>query len=545
MKTKLLNALLSATLFLIPAIHFAQAPNIGAAANFVLFSSNGAVTNNTSSFSQVTGDVGNGNPAKTSTGFGNINGTHHDGDTKGIAAKADLLSAYNKLDSMSPNFTISPLLGNGDTLVEGIYFVPSSNPATLDLNLFLDAEGDSGALFVFQIEGPFSTHTNSKIILINGAKACNVFWKVEGLVDMETGTTMRGNVIANNAAIKMQTGDTLEGRALSTTGAITINGVFAYIPLGCGTPILTGPTTPVLGSVECFGLFSSTGAVSNSGTTMVNGDVGSNSMSPTGFVASDVTGSIHANPDAATLQCKNDLALVYTYLDNLPVDIELKFPAAFGHHLVLTPHTYHLNAATTLIDTIVLNAQGNVNGVFVLKINGALTTMAKSKVKLINGAQSKNVFWKIEGGLDMGTNTVFVGTVIVNNGALGSMGTGTVLNGRALTTSGALSTTAISTTMAAVCPPVGISSYDEKITKTATIYPNPFGTSFHIQLIDTWKINNTQLIVYNVLGEVMLFTTITKQLTIIETENLQTGVYFYQLVENSNVIQSGRLAATQ
>jgi hypothetical protein len=39
------NLLLALILVLIPGIHFAQAPNLGVAADFVLFSSDGAVTN--------------------------------------------------------------------------------------------------------------------------------------------------------------------------------------------------------------------------------------------------------------------------------------------------------------------------------------------------------------------------------------------------------------------------------------------------------------------------------------------------------------------
>src|SRR6185295_3104258 len=110
-----------------------------------------------------------------------------------------------------------------------------------------------------------------KIKLINGAHACNVFWKVEGLVSMASGTIMRGTVIANNAAINMSAGVKLEGRALSTTGAITVDGVLASTPTGCGSPILTGPGAPALLSTECYALFSGNGPVTNSGVTYVTG----------------------------------------------------------------------------------------------------------------------------------------------------------------------------------------------------------------------------------------------------------------------------------
>jgi hypothetical protein len=123
---------------------------------------------------------------------------------------------------------------------------------------------------------PSSTNASSKVKLVNGALACNVFWKVEGLVSMASGTTMRGTIIANNAAIEMNTGDTLEGRALSTAGAVTIDGTFAYTPIGCGSPTLVGPIAPSLGTAACYAIFSTNGAVTNSGITSITGDVGSN-----------------------------------------------------------------------------------------------------------------------------------------------------------------------------------------------------------------------------------------------------------------------------
>jgi hypothetical protein len=59
----------------------------------------------------------------------------------------------------------------------------------------------------------------------------------------------------------MNTLDTLEGRALTTKGAVTVNGVLAFTPIGCGSPVLTGPKAPALGTAACYAIFSSTGAV--------------------------------------------------------------------------------------------------------------------------------------------------------------------------------------------------------------------------------------------------------------------------------------------
>ena len=452
MVSKLLNALAVIGLFLMPNITFAQAPNLGTAADFVLFTSVGAVTN--TGVTHLTGNVGSN--AGSSTGFGNVNGGMHDGDGVSGACAADLLIAYHQLNIAVATFFPAPLLGDGDTLVAGVYHIPSA--ATLDSNLILDARGNPNAVFIFQIQGSFSTNAASKIKLINGAVACNVFWKVEGLVSMASATFMRGTIVANNAAINMSPNDTLEGRALSTDGAVTVNGILAYMPIGCGSTVLTGPVAPVLASVGQFGIFSSTGNVTNTGITHVVGDVGTNVGLTTGFDSALVTGSIHPIPDDSTAAAVPDLTVAYNYLNTLPTDIELLYPAQFGNDLVLTPHTYLMNSAPTFTGNVYLDAEGNNNAVFVIKINGALSTTTFSKVILINGTQAKNVYWKVDGATDISGNSLFNGTIVVNNAAI-NLSPGSNFVGRALTTNGAITTNGINLSLpvAVPCtaPPIG------------------------------------------------------------------------------------------
>jgi hypothetical protein len=59
MKIKLLNTFTGLLLFLSPTVIQAQAPNLGTSANFVLFSSVGAVTNSGITYlTHLTGHVG-------------------------------------------------------------------------------------------------------------------------------------------------------------------------------------------------------------------------------------------------------------------------------------------------------------------------------------------------------------------------------------------------------------------------------------------------------------------------------------------------------
>jgi len=447
MKTQIRNLLIAVIFFLLPNMNFAQTPNLGTAADFVLFTTVGAVTN--TGTSHLTGNVGTN--SASSTGFGNVNGVMHDGDGASALCAADLLTAYGTLDAAIPIFFPAPLLGNGQILVPGVYSIPA--PATLNLDLTFDAQGDPSAVFIVQIEGTFSTAAGSSIKLINGALACNVFWKVEGLVDMTAGTIMRGTIIANNAAINMNSGTILEGRALSTNGAITLNGTLAYTPVGCGSPALTGPMAPTLSATECFTIFSSDGAVTNTGITYVTGDVGTNNGLTTGYNPLFVTGAIHPIPDGSTVAAAAELLTIYNYLNTLPYDIELLYPAQFGNSLVLTPHTYLMNGAVTFTDTVYLDAMGDPDAVFIIKVYGAFSTSTYSKVKLINGTVVENVYWMINGAVTLNNYSEFEGTIVCANGAMDLL-TGALIHGRAMTTVGVLTTDAITAIMPLGCPSV-------------------------------------------------------------------------------------------
>jgi hypothetical protein len=252
--------------------------------------------------------------------------------------------------------------------------------------------------------------------------------------------------------------------------------------------------------------------------------------------------------DGASAQCAADLLIAYNYVNTLPYDIELLYPAQFGNNLVLTPHTYLMNAAATFTDSLYLNAQGNADAVFVIQINGALSTSTYSKVLLVNGAQAKNVYWKIEGAVSINNYSVFCGTIICNNSALGAINTGVTLNGRALTTAGALTTTAVNA-VATMIPSncattVGVPSIDAK-NDAITIYPNPFITSTTIMINDASQINKAELRMYNVLGKEVMNIIITRQATTFKTSNLPSGIYFYKVTGNGKVIQSGKLISKQ
>ncbi|MBL7883495.1 MAG: DUF3494 domain-containing protein [Bacteroidia bacterium] len=531
---KILLCTIAATAFFFPHISFGQAPTMGSTINYVLFTSAGAVGN--TGISHITGNIGTQIGAITS--FGNVDGVLHIANPATGIAVTDLATLYTQLSTTTTTATHAAVLGTGEILNPGVYQIAAAG--SIAGTLTLDAGGDENALFIFKVGGAFTTGAGVEIILLNSTKACNVFWVAEGAIGLAAGTIMKGTLIANNAAASMAAGGRLEGRLFSTAGAIAIDGTTARLPLGCGLPTLSGPTAPTLASTECFALFTANGALTNTAVSMITGDVGTNVGATTGFVSGDVTGTIHTGPNTATAVCASDLTLVHTYLNTLTADIELLYPATLGNKLVLTPHTYLLDAATVISDTLFLNAQNNTNAVFVLSITGALSTSVGATVVLMNGAQAKNVFWVVNGNVSLNADSKFVGTIVSDNGTI-DMAMGANLEGRALTTNGIFTTNNITAIVPTLCNTVGITSYGT--TNEIIFYPNPFNTFFNINLNNVSTADIVLFSLYNVIGEVIINKSLTTQFNTIETHSLSPGIYFYKVFNQHEILQTGRLVA--
>jgi len=106
----------------------------------------------------------------------------------------------------------------------------------------LDAQNDANAIFIFKVDSTFVDSGTlllpSRIDLINGAQARNV-WFVTGLdLTIGSGTTWNGNILAGRTA-KILDGSTVTGRVLAGAtgaGAITLT--------GAASPSVTTITVP-------------------------------------------------------------------------------------------------------------------------------------------------------------------------------------------------------------------------------------------------------------------------------------------------------------
>jgi hypothetical protein len=422
-------------LFLLTNAIYGQTVTLGSAANFVFFTSNGAVAN--TGTSNIIGDIGSDVGAISGFGTATVTGSVYNANTVTAQAKIDLQIAYNQINSIPATVTShAPAFGGGETITVGVY--TTGGAGSLGGNLTLNGLGDTSAVFIFRFGGAFAVGAASKVILINGARACNVFWVAEGAISMAATTTMKGNLIANNAAVSMAASGDLEGRMFSTTGAISFGPSTAMKP-SCGSSSIIStvilPTNINMGTAGSFVLFTSSGAVGNTGSSVLTGNVGSDLGAITGFGTSTVTGSFY-NADATTHQAKIDLQAAYNQIISIPITNTIHAPA-FGGGEILTKGVYYIGAAGSVGGNLTLDAQGDTSAVFIFRFNGAFSSSASTKVCLINRALPCKVFWVAEGAIAMAASTTMKGTLIANNAAV-SMAAGGYLQGRLLSTAGAV-----------------------------------------------------------------------------------------------------------
>lgn len=185
----------------------------------------------------VSGDLGV-SPGTAVTGFppGTVsNGTIHVADAVALQAQNDLTTAYNDTAGRTPTGAVTANLA-GQTLVPGVY-----RGATLDLSgalpLTLDAQGDAGAVFIFQAGSTLITASDSRIQLINGGNPCNVFWQIGSSATLGTNSTFVGSILAQTS-ITANTGATIAGRLLARTAAVTLDTNTVTRP-SCAAPVTT------------------------------------------------------------------------------------------------------------------------------------------------------------------------------------------------------------------------------------------------------------------------------------------------------------------
>jgi hypothetical protein len=215
----------------------AVAPPLGAADPFAVL---GASTVTNTGPTIVNGDLGV-SPGSAVVGFppGIVTGTIHAANATSLAAQNAIVTAYNVLAGQPCDVNLTGIDLGGLTLTPGAYCFSSS--AFLTGTLTLDAQGNPGAVWVFQIGSTLTTASGSRVVFINGGQSCGAFWQVGISATLGTATAFSGNILALTS-ITLTTGATNSGAVFARTGAVTMDTNVVSVVGSCGSGPQPSPT---------------------------------------------------------------------------------------------------------------------------------------------------------------------------------------------------------------------------------------------------------------------------------------------------------------
>lgn len=246
---------------------FAATPvGLGTATSYSVLA--GTTVTNTG-LTTLQGDLGV-SPGSAITGFppGVSTGAVHAADAVALQAQSDVITAYNNAAGQPLNTSVSGDLV-GLTLTEGVY--NSTSSLALSGRLTLDGQGNPNSVFVFQAASTLITASASSIVLINGARACNVFWQVGSSATLGTASHFKGTILALTS-ITVQTGTTVEGRALARNGQVSLDtnvftGASCTSTPSTSPPASATPTTTTTQTATATATATGTSTGTTTGTT--------------------------------------------------------------------------------------------------------------------------------------------------------------------------------------------------------------------------------------------------------------------------------------
>ena len=263
--------------------------NLGTAANYGALA--GSTVTNTGA-TEITGLVGV-YPGSAITGFPpGISAGEQAATTTEAAAQSDLTIAYGVASSLTPTATgLGDLVGQ--TLVAGVY---RGGVLSLSGDVTLNGQGNANAVWVFQADSALDIGSGSRVVLTNGANACNVFWKVGSSATIDTSAQFVGTVLADQAIVA-RTGASIQGRLLARIAEVTLENNLITVPIGCSSggvvtssPVVTSgsPTPASLGRPYNF-------TVAAAGSPTASFAIDSGAL-PAGLTLDGATGRIVGTP---------------------------------------------------------------------------------------------------------------------------------------------------------------------------------------------------------------------------------------------------------
>jgi hypothetical protein len=312
---------------------------------------------------------------------------------------------------------------------------PGNNSTGIALNKVISA--------TFSVPMDTSTLTTTTFTLKQGATAVN------GTVSNS------GSTVTFTPTSELLSGTTYT--ATITTGAKNL----ASISLArdsvwnFSTVAPLGPLVVDLKTVARFGIIAGVGVSNDAGFSVINNlDVGISPgvlSSVTGFPPAIINnGAIYAADaggavTAMLTQAQTDLTSAYLFAQNAVSPAPATVSGDIGG-TTLAPGIYK-STSTLLIQNgdLTLDAQGDVNAVWIFQIASAFTTVggAGGNIILAGGAQAKNIFWQTSSSATIGDGTIFKGNILALTSI--TMNSGAVATGRMLARNGSVVMTSTNT----------------------------------------------------------------------------------------------------
>lgn len=218
--------------------------NLGSTAHFTILS--GAAITQPTAGGVIHGDVGASPISGSAIGIppSQVIGTIYAVDDTGTqapnvvvdptllsAAKGDLTIAFNDAAGRTPvpsGDFLNPNGGNigGLNLVPGLYKFDTTALITgSDVTL----TGGPNDVWIFQIGTDLQVGSDTAVILAGRAQARNIFWQVGTSATLDTGSSFKGTIMADQS-ITMNVASSIDGRTLASSGGVAFSGDGGGLP---------------------------------------------------------------------------------------------------------------------------------------------------------------------------------------------------------------------------------------------------------------------------------------------------------------------------
>ena len=136
--------------------------------------------------------------------------------SKVITALSDMEKAYNDAAGRPNEDSERTNLGAGD--ISGEILTPGVYTFDVDIHFSADIafKGGENDVFIMQTKSSLMQAGNTKVILLGGVQAKNIFWQVAGTASVGAGAQLQGVLLVKTDVV-LVTGSYLNGRVLAQT----------------------------------------------------------------------------------------------------------------------------------------------------------------------------------------------------------------------------------------------------------------------------------------------------------------------------------------